>query len=279
MKRTFRRLHLWLAAPFGLIISVVCLTGAALVFEKEINEATHPELYFVKVEGEPLPLDTLTARVAATLPDSVSVTGITVATDAGRAYQVRLSKPRRASLYVNPYTGEVTGRYERAPFFMFMFRLHRWLLDTNRPGEGVFWGRMIVGAATLAYVFVLISGLVVWWPRNRTVLRNRLTIARHKGWRRLWYDCHVSLGFYLFIFLLLMSLTGLTWSFEWYRNAVFKVFGTDAFRTIYALHVGDFGGLPTRILWFVAALVGSTLPLTGYYMWYKRKRGGREGRR
>lgn len=55
-------------------------------------------------------------KVAATLPDSVSVTGITASSNPERAWQVNLSKPRRASVYVDQYTGEVKGRYERAPF-------------------------------------------------------------------------------------------------------------------------------------------------------------------
>lgn len=55
-------------------------------------------------------------KVAATLPDSVSVTGVNISSDPERAYQVTLSKPRRASMYVDQYTGEITGKYERAPF-------------------------------------------------------------------------------------------------------------------------------------------------------------------
>ena len=56
-------------------------------------------------------------KVAATLPDSVSVTGVTASSAPERAWQVNLSKPRRASVYVDQYTGEIKGKYERAPFF------------------------------------------------------------------------------------------------------------------------------------------------------------------
>lgn len=45
MKKTFRKIHLWLSVPFGLIISIICLTGAALVFEREINDAINSHLY------------------------------------------------------------------------------------------------------------------------------------------------------------------------------------------------------------------------------------------
>ena len=396
MKKIFRKIHLWLSVPFGLIITLVCFSGAMLVFENEVNEWSRPDLYYVEtVKESPLSMDKLLEKVAMALPDSVSVTGVSISSDPGRAYQVSLSKPRRASLYVDQYTGEVKGKSERSGFFMFMFRMHRWLLDSMNPGnEGIFWGKMIVGVSTLLLVFVLISGIVIWWPRTRKALKNSLKITATKGWRRFWYDLHVAGGMYALIFLLAMALTGLTWSFPWYRTAFYKVFGVEvqqraaqgheqksdaqkrdtklaahrekkregnevrkgersrrpennhsdmysvtspfvywqeiydklrrqnpeykqisissgtasvsfnrfgnqrasdrySFNTdngeftetslyqhqdksgkirgwIYSVHVGNWGGMFTRILTFIAALLGAALPLTGYYLWIKR---------
>lgn len=39
---------------------------------------------------------------------------------------------------------------------------------------------------------------------------------------------------------------------------------------IYSIHTGSIGGIFTRILWFLGALLGASLPLTGYYIWIKR---------
>ena len=377
MRKIFRNIHLWLSVPFGILITLICFSGAALVFEKEVMELCHRELYFVKkAEAAPLPMEQLMTKVAATLPDSVSVTGVNISSDPERAYQVTLSKPRRASMYVDQYTGEITGKYERAPFFNFMFRMHRWLLDSMKQDGGIFWGKMIVGTSTLMFVFVLISGVVVWWPRTRKALKNSLKIVANKGWRRFWYDLHVAGGMYALVFLLAMALTGLTWSFQWYRTGFYKTFGvevqpsmghgnaaanatakggkrdgkpegregrgahryspytnwqqvyeqlaeanpdykqisvsdgsasvavprfgnqrgTDRYKFnprngeitettlykdldnsgkirgwIYSVHVGSWGGMLTRILTFVAALIGASLPLTGYYLWIRKK--------
>lgn len=377
MRKIFRNIHLWLSVPFGILITLICFSGAALVFEKEVMELCHRELYFVKkVEAAPLPMEQLMTKVAATLPDSVSVTGVNISSGPERAYQVMLSKPRRASMYVDQYTGEITGKYERAPFFNFMFRMHRWLLDSMKQDGGIFWGKMIVGTSTLMFVFVLISGVVVWWPRTRKALKNSLKIVANKGWRRFWYDLHVAGGMYALVFLLAMALTGLTWSFQWYRTGFYKTFGvevqpsmghgnaaanatakggkrdgkpegregrgahryspytnwqqvyeqlaeanpdykqisvsdgsasvavprfgnqrgTDRYKFnprngeitettlykdldnsgkirgwIYSVHVGSWGGMLTRILTFVAALIGASLPLTGYYLWIRKK--------
>lgn len=377
MRKIFCNIHLWLSVPFGILITLICFSGAALVFEKEVMELCHRELYFVKkVEAAPLPMEQLMTKVAATLPDSVSVTGVNISSDPERAYQVTLSKPRRASMYVDQYTGEITGKYERAPFFNFMFRMHRWLLDSMKQDGGIFWGKMIVGTSTLMFVFVLISGVVVWWPRTRKALKNSLKIVANKGWRRFWYDLHVAGGMYALVFLLAMALTGLTWSFQWYRTGFYKTFGvevqpsmghgnaaanatakggkrdgkpegregrgahryspytnwqqvyeqlaeanpdykqisvsdgsasvavprfgnqrgTDRYKFnprngeitettlykdldnsgkirgwIYSVHVGSWGGMLTRILTFIAALIGASLPLTGYYLWIRKK--------
>lgn len=372
MKKTFRHIHLWLSVPFGLIIMLTCFSGAMLVFENEVTQWLRPQVFNVDPQGRrPLPMDEVVRRVSATLPEDVQVTGVTAFSDPTKAWQLPLSKPAKASVYANPYTGEVTGRSDRLPFFATMFRLHRWLLDSRPSGDGVFWGKVVVGTSTLLFVLVLVSGIVIWWPRTRKALQNSLKITVRKGLRRFWYGLHVAGGMYALLLLLVMALTGLTWSFDWYRTGFYTLFGvatqpettkkapipqqqnnerkehsprqnetaetdrtahwqtvyeqlkqknpdarqislsdgsasvsinrfgntrgadryqfdtrtgqltghtpySDLDRSgkirgwIYSLHVGSWGGLLTRLLWFVAALLGATLPLTGYYLWIRR---------
>jgi len=358
MKKLFKKLHLWLSIPFGLIISIICFSGAALVFETEIMELCYPNRYFVsEVKEQTIPVEELLVTVAKTLPDSVTITNVTISSNPKKAYQVGLSKPRRAAVYVDQYTGEVKERVQRAAFFTFMLRTHRWLLDSMKPDGGIFWGKVIVGTSTLLFVIILITGIVIWVPKTLKGLKNRLSITVRKGWRRFWYDLHVAGGMYALIFLLLMALTGLTWSFSWYRTGFYKAFGVEVqqggeghgersgrrgmgrafmhwqkvydqlnelnpdnkaisvskgsanitfnkfgnqrgsdrytFDTatgeitettlykdlpksgkirgwIYSVHVGSWGGMLTKILTFIAAFIGGTLPLTGYYLWIKR---------
>lgn len=224
MKKAFRKIHLWLSVPTGIIITLVCFSGAMLVFEKEMTEAVKPELYFVKeAKGEPIPMQQLMERVEETLSDSVSISGVTVFADSTRTYQVSLSKPRRASIYVNQYTGEVTGRSERLPFFDTMFHLHRWLLGSS---SGV--GKLLTGICTLVLVFILITGILMWLTNRNKPLKASLAIHVTKGWGRFWHDLHVAGGIYATIFLLAMALTGLTWSFSWYRTGFYACFGVES---------------------------------------------------
>ena len=97
--KIFRKIHLCFSVPFGLIITLVCFSGAMLVFEPELTRCIKSEMYYVSdSEGDPVDMKILMETVKASLPDSVSITGVTVFRDKERTYQVNLSKPRRASL-------------------------------------------------------------------------------------------------------------------------------------------------------------------------------------
>lgn len=221
MRQFFHQIHLWLSIPLGILISVICLTGAILVFEKEITEIMYPEIQVTQVEGQ----------------------------------QVRKQRPE---------------------FIRQVRALHRWLLDAPaKKGESSV-GKTVVGITTVVMIVILISGIVIWVPRNNRTLKNRLQISCTKGWRRFWYDSHVALGFYSTLFLLIMALTGLTWSFSGYRTFMYDLFSNlpidNLRRFFYSLHTGTWGGLTTRILYFLTALIGGILPLSGYYLWWKKRK-------
>jgi len=137
----------------------------------------------------------------------------------------------RNFIQVNPYTGEIVGEGRNAadPFLMSMMRLHRffWLpIDIGRP---------VVGWATIIFCVLCLSGLVLWLPKTlgsflrwgswRVGLRVRF---RKGGWALL-YDLHNTVGFYILIPALILALTGLCWSFAWYRDGVSHLLGDRVF--------------------------------------------------
>ena len=224
MRKLFAKIHLWISLPLGILFSVICLTGAILVFENEALQLLNP---------------------------SADV----------------MSMGKHA-----PERKELVG-YD---FFHSTLRIHRWLLDAPaKKGERTV-GKEIFGYSTLAMAIVLMSGIVIWWPRNRKVLKNRLSVTCSKGSRRFWYDSHVSIGFYATLLLLIMCLTGLVWSFTGWREAFWNLFGfippEGRKRFLYTLHTGSWGGFPSKIIYFLAALTGAVLPLTGYYLWWNKNK-------
>lgn len=367
MKKFFNKIHLWLSIPIGLNISLICFTGAILVFENEITEFCYSSRYFVEEEKEkPLSLNEILQKVAEEIPDSTSIANVQVPFDSRKTYRIGLDKPMRSYLLVDPYTAKVVYKdfNPQGNFFTKVRLMHRWLL---LQGDGRTIGKNIVGVCTLIFVIILISGIVIWFPKNKNVLKNRVKIRFREGWRKFWYDFHLSAGIFTSIILLALALTGLTWSFGWYSSAFYRLFGvemtqggghnrnnnqqrgegknereerkksvdfskwqnslediqkqlpeykyitiqngtasagidvfgngrasnsykldkktgniteTDLYSNrdksgkirgvVFSVHTGSWGGMTTRILTFLASLVGGILPLTGYYLYLKR---------
>lgn len=265
VRKLFNDLHLWMGIASGIILFVVCLSGTIYTFSTEIQEMLEPEKFTVQVEpgAAPLPAEAIIAKVAAETGGKVS--SLTIPADASRTYVLNVKAEKKdgegkgdekggrekaaegkkgpegaaakggpggkgggkgdrgTNYLVNPYTAEVIGTTDgpASEFFMTMFRLHRWLLlDTEV-------GRPIVGWATIIFTLIIISGLVIWIPQKVKNWRQGLKVKWSGNWKRINHDLHNSLGFYSSFLLLVMSLTGLTWSFEWYKEGFFKVLGVE----------------------------------------------------
>ncbi len=364
MKKILLKVHLWLSVPVGIIIAIICFSGAMLVFETELMELFNPQRYKVEqVKDAPLPMETLMAIAQSSQPDSMRLTEVQVSRDPSRNYRMGFGGRNRTAVFVDQYSGEVREMYTPGDnFFVTMRKLHRWLLDDyQRDSDKISIGKTAVGVSTLFFVFILITGIIVWIPKTRKALVNSFKINTRKGKTRLWHDLHVTLGVYSAVILLALALTGLTWSFEWYNKGFYAVFGlevpqrgpggpgggpqsqrqnpassfqnwdkviaevkridpkyrtitlrdetatvaTDAIRGnkrasnrytfdtqtgeitgailyadmeantklrgwIYSVHFGSFGGMVTKIMFFLASMLGASLPITGYYIWISK---------
>ncbi|RDV14904.1 PepSY domain-containing protein [Pontibacter diazotrophicus] len=133
---------------------------------------------------------------------------------------------RPTTYFVNPYNAEVLGTTDgpATEFFRTMMQLHRWLLIDG----GV--GKMIVGISTIIFVFLVLTGLVLWFPVKLKNWKQGLKIKTDANWKRVNHDLHNTLGFYSSILLLIMSITGLCWSFEWYRDGLSSLMGAEVFK-------------------------------------------------
>ncbi|WP_455169519.1 PepSY-associated TM helix domain-containing protein [Aegicerativicinus sediminis] len=229
---TFRKLindiHLWLGIGSGIVLFLVCLSGTILTFEKEIKSAFTENL---EVEGNSESI--LSAeQLVQKLSGKGTIDGFTIPSNSTSPYEFRVKMSpedrRGTAVYVNQFTGE-TLQHETNDsineFFMTMFRLHRWLLlDTSV-------GRPIVGIATIIFFFLSISGIILWFPKKMLwkQFKPGFKIKFSASWKRINHDLHNTLGFYSCIFLIVMTLTGLNWSFGWYKEGASAVLGTPVF--------------------------------------------------
>ena len=207
MRRAFLIAHRWLALVVAVFLVVVAVSGGLLVLEGPVSRARQPH---VAPAGPALPLDTLVQRARAatgggdvvmmTLGDSPDLAwGVGLSTTAGR-------RPGGAmNVLVNQYTGAIVRNAPGAdPLVAFMRKVH--LLHTQLLGGRV--GNTIVVVVTFVALFLVLSGLVVWW-------RDKLWRVNTRGsWKRANFDLHHSLGIFSAIILLIITSTGL-----WVRYA------------------------------------------------------------
>lgn len=230
LRKFINDIHLWLGIGSGIILFIICLTGTVLTFEKEIKDIFSEEAT-VSPKAKKLAIEELSKILSS--EGEVMRVSINPRVEKPYEFSVKTNKEdRRGTLFfVNQYTGEYSKQIKTSldGFFMTMFKMHRWLL------LDISIGRPIVGISTIIFFILSISGIVLWFPKKQLKklkwkhLKPGFKIAWRAKWKRINHDLHVTLGFYSAIFLIIMSLTGLFWSFEWYRDAGSAVLGTEVF--------------------------------------------------
>ena len=218
LKSVFFRLHWISGITAGLVLAVVGVTGALLGFEAESIRLLNPALQIQGAHGAPMPLGALIDAAKAARPDD-RVRGIAWEGD-DAALIVRMSNGRERGtlpVAVDPYRGAVLGIPRGTAFFETVEQLHR-----NLAAGPV--GRQLVGASTAILIVLAISGVWLRWPR-RPSLKSWLTFnPKLRGRAFLWHLHSVS-ATWLLAFYLIAALTGLWWSYDFYRDAVNRLAG------------------------------------------------------
>lgn len=365
LKKAILKLHLWLGLLSGLVILFLGITGSILAFQKEIESATQPYRYVQPQAKGFLPPSVLQKIGAAQLPGkhlhAVLYEGKEKAAQV-ISYQFEPEEYYHV-VYLNPYDGSVLKVKDMdRDFFRQVIVGHYYLWLPPHIGQP------IVASATLIFVVMMISGLVLWWPKNKAARKQRFSIKWNARWRRKNYDLHNVLGFYMTWVAIIIAFTGLIWGFQWFAKSVYNVTGgsnslvyqeplsdttqvaqmgqpaidavwakmkgeypaaqvlevhipatkaspiaananpdaatywkTDyryfdqfslselpaqsiygrlkdaaaadkLIRMNYDIHTGGILGLPGKILMFCASLIAASLPVTGFYIWWGRRK-------
>ncbi|EOG6896831.1 PepSY-associated TM helix domain-containing protein, partial [Flavobacterium psychrophilum] len=104
-------------------------------------------------------------------------------------------------------------------FFIIVGMLHYCLLINRQIGEP------IVAYSTLIFVFMLITGIILWWPKNKAAAKQRFWF-RWKDttkFKRKNYDVHNILDFYTMFITLILALTGMIFSIQWFQATVYVI--------------------------------------------------------
>lgn len=225
IRKGIRKLHLIVGAITAPIVSIVSLTGALWVFQAEIGSLMG-EGRQVQVEEASM-IGPLEAKEAAkeVFPER-------------RIHSVAYGAPEEPlkvtfhekdpefyrSVLLDPYSGECLGTEDHTTGFFNVVlagHMHLWLPERI--------GGKIVSYGVLLFFLSLLSGLILWWPRNKKERKKRFK-WNMLHWRNLTqkrFDLHAVVGFYALLFALLFVITGLSMSFTWFAEGVHSSMGGE----------------------------------------------------
>jgi uncharacterized iron-regulated membrane protein len=228
--KTFRTVLFWLHLVAGTVAGVVVLimsvTGVLLMYEKQMIAWADTRSYEAgppSPGAAPLPVETLLARVREQRPN---VTPATIARKADVTAPVAVGLGREGTLYVNGYTGAILGAGSQGTrdFFRSVTDWHRWLAMS---GEKRATGRAITGASNALFLFIVISGFYLWFPRKWSwaQFRNVMWFKRRLPSKARDFNWHNVIGFWSVVPLFIIVLSGVVISYPFAGNMVYRVVG------------------------------------------------------
>lgn len=216
-KKLTGKIHLWLGLSSGLVVLILGVTGCMLAFELEIRNLTE-SFRNVKVENrDVLPPSELKAIAEKHLVSKKAL-GIEYPGKDKAAIAAYYDEKEYELLFMNPYSGEVLKHKNmNRDFFRIVLDGHYYLWLPDNIGQP------IAASATLVFLVMMISGLILWWPKNKAAKKQRFTIKWSARWRRKNYDLHNVLGFYMTWVAIFLAITGLVFGFQWFAKSVYWI--------------------------------------------------------
>jgi len=252
-KKWTGKLHLWFGLSIGLIIFIVSVTGALYVFKDEIENFTRKDVIYHNEQNiaqkQILPIRVLEKAVDNQVKEKFKIHWVNVPIDKKMSYQFYWYEhntnawnyfdefPIYKVAYVNPYDGKVLRVYDEKNGFFQIVKMIHWSFLLKQD-----WGKYVVGIPVIIFIIMLISGIILWWPKNKAARKQRFSFRWEniKSWKRKNYDLHNILGFYASIFALIFSITGLFYAFFVIQTMMYVVFSGG--NTVYP----DFSHITTK---------------------------------
>jgi len=228
-KKWSAKLHLWLGLSVGIIVFIVSLTGTLYVFKDEIQNSLRKEaMYVQKPSASPLSITVLKEKVSLELNEKYPLSAVEISLDKDRSYRFSYYEKNKKGwnyfeevkinklVYVDQYSGKILAVYNEKYSFFTILKFIHWSLLLNSE-----WGKYVVGIPTVLFIFMLITVIILWWPKNKKARKGRFWFSWEnvKTWKRKNYDLHNVLGFYASFFALLISMTGIYFAYPYVKNA------------------------------------------------------------
>lgn len=216
--------HLVAGVCAGLVIFVMSVTGALLMYERQIvawadrgHRSAPPA-----ADARRLSIDTLIERFRVEHPD-LQPTAVTIAAD--RRAPGTIAVPSRTFL-VDVYSGRVLGesstRVRRV-----MSTLREWHRYLGVGGDSRRLARAITGWSNVVFLFIVCSGFYLWFPRTWTWrhVRSVTWFSSGLGGKARDFNWHNVIGVWSAVPLFVVVLTAMPIAFPWANALLFRAVG------------------------------------------------------
>lgn len=220
--------HLICGAAAGIFIFTMCVSGALLSFESNILEFTESDMRQVAAPSENaqrLPVTEILAKAREAKP-AAQPSAVFLQNDKNSAATISLG--RAGQIFVNPYTGAVTGEGAKnwREFFRAVEDAHRWLALS---GDARQVGKAINDACNLMFLLLAITGIYIWFPRRLTWKHFKAALTfrwKVKGKARD-FNWHTVIGFWSSLVLIILTATAVVMSYNWANNLLYTLTGSE----------------------------------------------------
>jgi len=216
-KKTILFIHRWLGFISGLVVFIVSITGCIFCFQDEIQDAIHS---YRKVEIQEKPYigpSQLKSIALKDHPKSMANYIYYYGKDRPAVVIANLDKAGLTYIYLNPYTGKILhSEALLSNFFVVVEYIHLYLLLPPKIGA------LVVGISVIIFLVLMITGIILWWPKRKSDRKRSFSIKWNGRWRRVNYDLHNVLGFYVTGIAVILAITGLSIAFDWVNDGIYK---------------------------------------------------------
>lgn len=276
LRRAAFQVHLWTGILCGLYIVMLSITGSILVYRVELDRVFRtPPVRFIEGAAA-LSRDQLKESAEKAYPGwTVTRVGERIGRrNAAIEIWVERGTAKKERLF-NPYTGEDVGDAvtQGELGVMWLARLHDELLFDRI-------GKYANGVGSIAVTLLVLTGAFVWWP-GVARWRRSLGVSLRAGWKKINWDLHSAMGFWLFLFMLVWGLSGiylgLPEPFAAFVDAISDPLtnygerpGDIVLSWLTRLHFGRWRTGWLKAVWAAAGLVPAFMFITGFIMWWNR---------
>jgi uncharacterized iron-regulated membrane protein len=216
IKKIILFIHRWLGFISGLVVFVVSITGCIFCFQDEIQDAIH-SYWKVEVQQTPyLDPSVLKSIALRKYPQAKASYTYYYGKDRPAVVLADLGKAGLNYIYLDPYTGKILHSEDlQSNFFIVVEYIHLYLLLPPKIGE------LVVGISVILFLVLMITGIILWWPKRKSDRKRSFNIKWNGRWRRVNYDLHNVLGFYATSIAVILAISGLAIAFESVSNGIY----------------------------------------------------------